>query len=465
MKKGISVIALSVSIVLIVVIASVISLSLIENYKKAQKIEFAAELDMLRISSENYKLSNGYYPVLDETLDVSLIPDELKNTQFEGENTEGINSFNLLDYNLIGVDSLKYGTGETPNDRYVVSTKTGRIYYLKGLNIGNEIYYSMNPELKGLLTGNSPLEKNSDDEVIFKEDYANNQFKIIIYVPVKYTVNKVKFEEQDIVLDRMTESYYEYKLIPDKVGTINVDYSYNGKNKLVKHIIYDVDLVSDPTKNIYTLTFNSNGGVVAIENITKPEEYTVEMPTPKRTGYTFTGWYKNITGGDAITYTKMPNYSETLYAHWSVNTYILTYDVNGGDNISPTSKIVTYNSLYDTLPTPTRTGYSFIGWYTEKVGGEKISDDTVVENAKNHTIYAHWEEEYRTLTLDASGGLVLEQSTYTITKLIGESITLPAPVREGYSFAGWYTEKIDGTKVEYIKMPNETQTIYAHWDE
>jgi len=284
-------------------------------------------------------------------------------------------------------------------------------------------------------------------------------------VPEKYTVNSVKFEEQNIILDKMTESYYEYKIIPDKIGTINVDYTYNGKIKLVKHIINDIDLISDPTKKIYTLTLNSNGGIVAIDDITKPEGYTIEMPTAFRTGYTFTGWYENINGGEAISYNKMPSYSKTLYANWSVNTYILTYDTNGGDEINKASKIVAYNSQYGTLPQPTRTGYYFIGWYTEKVGGEKITEDTVVEKAKNHTIYAHWEEEYRTLTLDANGGFVLEQSTYTITKLIGESITLPIPLRDGYSFAGWYTQSIGGTKVEYTKMPDETQTIYAHWEE
>ena len=83
----------------------------------------------------------------------------------------------------------------------------------------------------------------------------------------------------------------------------------------------------------------------------------------------------------------------TVYAHWTVNSYTLTFDANGG-KVSPASRKVRYGAKYGDLPTPTRSGYTFDGWYTAKSGGSKVSGDAVM-GAGDVTVYARWAESPR----------------------------------------------------------------------
>ena len=120
---------------------------------------------------------------------------------------------------------------------------------------------------------------------------------------------------------------------------------------------------------------------------------SVTLPTPTRTGYTFKGWYTAASGGTKAggagdSYT--PTAAITLYAQWTANTYTVTFNATGG-SVSPTSKSVTYDSTYETLPTPTKEGYEFLGWYTAETGGSQITSSTTVKITANQTLYAHWD--------------------------------------------------------------------------
>lgn len=134
------------------------------------------------------------------------------------------------------------------------------------------------------------------------------------------------------------------------------------------------------------------GGVVSLteKTVTYGESYG-SLPTPTRKGYTFDGWYTAKTGGEKITSaSKVTTFGiHTLYAHWTPRQYTVTFDPTGG-TVTPQSETVTYDSRYDSLPTPTRTGYNFNGWYTAKTGGTKVTTETKVTATANHTLYAHW---------------------------------------------------------------------------
>ena len=67
------------------------------------------------------------------------------------------------------------------------------------------------------------------------------------------------------------------------------------------------------------------------------------------------------------------------------------------------TKTVTYNNLYGALPTPTRTGYTFAGWYTAASGGNQVTSGTTVSTASNHTLYAHWNKVYTAVGLVTNG--------------------------------------------------------------
>ncbi len=166
--------------------------------------------------------------------------------------------------------------------------------------------------------------------------------------------------------------------------------------------------------NLYTtITLNPNGG-------TLPEFSPVAgaaLPIPTKTGYTFAGWYENPEfSGNPVT--DIPtNSTENLnfYAKWTANTYTVTFDANGG-SVSQTSAVTVAGKL-TSLPTPTYDGYDFLGWYTQKDGGDKVTTDTVF--TVDSTIYAHWQNIPVT-------GVKLDKTSLTLQET--DSATLTATV-------------------------------------
>lgn len=148
--------------------------------------------------------------------------------------------------------------------------------------------------------------------------------------------------------------------------------------------------------------------------------------------------------------------------------FTLTYDANGG-SVTPTTKSLNNGQTFGDLPTPTREGYKFVGWYSQPEGGNKVSVNTVMIADK--TIYAHWEKvstptptvETYTLTFDANGGTV-SPTTKTVNK--GDKCgSLPTPVRENYTFTGWYTKNSGGNKVDENTTISQNTKVYAHWND
>ena len=92
-------------------------------------------------------------------------------------------------------------------------------------------------------------------------------------------------------------------------------------------------------------------------------------------------------------------------ASWSAATFTVVFNPNGG-SVSTSSKTVTYGSAYGTLPTPTRTGFVFLGWYTAASGGTKVTAATTVSTAANHALYAHWQADTFSGVYDVNGGTI-----------------------------------------------------------
>ncbi|HRT81980.1 MAG TPA: InlB B-repeat-containing protein, partial [Oscillospiraceae bacterium] len=211
------------------------------------------------------------------------------------------------------------------------------------------------------------------------------------------------------------------------------------------------------TAQTYTVTFADpiGGGTPspASKTVTYDQAYGA-LATISRTGYDFDGWYTAQTGGTKVeaTTTVTTASNHTLYARWTAKTYTVTYDANGG-SVSPGSKSVTYDSAYGTLATPTRTGYSFNGWYTAASGGSEVTASTTVTTASNHTIYAQWSINQYTITFDSAGGSAVSP----ITQDYGTAVTPPAnPTRTGYTFNGW-SPAVPST------MPAGNMTCTAQW--
>ena len=118
----------------------------------------------------------------------------------------------------------------------------------------------------------------------------------------------------------------------------------------------------------------------------------VTLLVPTKEGYDFSYWElisgNSVLSGNIIT---IGSEETSIKAIYTAKKYTVTYNANGG-TVSGTSKSVTYNAQYGTLPTPQRAGYSFLGWYTAKTGGSKITETTIVKITSNQTIYAQWKE-------------------------------------------------------------------------
>ncbi len=232
--------------------------------------------------------------------------------------------------------------------------------------------------------------------------------------------------------------------------------------------------------NIYTLIYIDGDGTEHVLTQETNPVFTVPAAVAK-TGYTFEEWNTkqdgtgdSYTPGGTITLPEDPTSVATLYPIFTANTYVATFNANGGT--FPGSTTTTITETYDSnyiLPTteqPTRTGHNFLGWFTAATGGTEVTTSTTVTTAGNHTLYAHWEAIITTYTVhyDANGGTNSPADT-TADIEYGQptSLTLttdtPTPP-EGKEFLGWATTPTATTAeyesgAEYTFPAGITETI------
>lgn len=224
--------------------------------------------------------------------------------------------------------------------------------------------------------------------------------------------------------------------------------------------------------NIFSVSYNANGGIHAPETQTKMRgtDLTLSSAVPSRDGYSFIGW---ATSADAESAEYQPGdtYSTeedaVLCALWRLNTYEITYDANGGEN-APESQFKTHGTAIKlSTVLPTRENYDFLGWAlsADAQTAEYQPGSSFDADAKT-TLYAVWQEiPVYTITYDANDGrgIVEEQS-----KIRGETLTLwmGMPTRSDYRFLGWATSA-DATSAEYQPgdqfFTNADTTLYAVW--
>lgn len=266
---------------------------------------------------------------------------------------------------------------------------------------------------------------------------------------------------------------YNFKHWRYNNSSVSGGYSESTTNPLKITITGKRDVTAVFELKSYTVTWNANGGTVSPASVSKTHGSTLgTLPTPTRAAtaeysYTFAGWFTAASGGTQISSTTTVTGNVTYYAHWTATkrSYTATFNGNGGSTPSPSSITKKYNAALGTLPTCSRTGYTFLGWYTASSGGTKISTTTVV--TKDITYYAQWSINSYTLTFNPNGGTV----TPTSKNLEYNSAygTLPTPTRASdaqytYTFAGWYTAATGGTQVTAAtKMAAKDTTVYAHW--
>ena len=333
------------------------------------------------------------------------------------------------------------------------------------------------------------------------------------------------------------------EVLPSRFGYQIDGYYYNqaGSSSVIYYIIgnssmfegvdaypYDADIVAEAywiAKPI-TIKWNANGGTGSATNMTVYFDQGFKTRGVNdgisRVGYTLTGWhaegwrdfdaqitpyqFNHIKSDWSRSAT---SYEITFYAIWTPNQYTVTFNPNGG-SVSPTTKTVTYDSAYGDLPTPTRTGYTFVGW---KLNGTVITSSTKVQTASNHTLHAEWTANKYNIKFQANDATLVEKlwnyagsTGYTSsntgsydkyshngsrTTELNEanyiifdgplSFYTPIPIRIGHKFVGWYSAQTGGVKVvdangSLVANANgytgankewkhaDVATLYARWE-
>jgi uncharacterized repeat protein (TIGR02543 family) len=222
----------------------------------------------------------------------------------------------------------------------------------------------------------------------------------------------------------------------------------------------------------FKLIFDYNGatGGDSVADITVPLHATLSnLPSPTRTGYTFVGW-RNETTGAVNNNTRLTwREDRTFVAQWTANTYRLNYNYGGATGGNSSSfKNVTFATQVGALPTPTRTNYNFVGWFTEPNGaGTEVTSSFVWNEASDQTIYAYWVGQPRTLNFNYQGATANNGPADRII-LFGEAVgELPTPTKTGNIFRGWFSSS-GGWGTEYnentLLITSSSLTVFAKWE-
>ncbi len=216
-------------------------------------------------------------------------------------------------------------------------------------------------------------------------------------------------------------------------------------------------------KKTYTVTFNSNGGSYVPSQTVEEGSKVIQPANPTRTGYNFVRWNCDNLPWSFTRY--FINDDTTLVAEWSIITYSINYNYDGGSVSFDNPSKYTVEDTYSVLPSE-RDGYIFGGWYDQNNNPiESISKGMT----GNLELTAKWVPLLNDLVVtseDTSKGYteILSGDGYT-----GESIQLQATVTSPtYAFKGWYD--LNGKVVSYssnytFEMPATDVNLVGKFDE
>jgi uncharacterized repeat protein (TIGR02543 family) len=227
---------------------------------------------------------------------------------------------------------------------------------------------------------------------------------------------------------------------------------------------------------VFTVTFRSNYGVETTSTQAANTTTNLTANTFSRTGYTFSGWntLANPAGG-GISYADGDPYAFTsditLFAQWSVNQYVVTFNANTGTyaaNTDPKTASLNYNSdaLTQVPESPTKTGHTFLGWNTSSTATTALSTYLVPANAA--TLYAVWSKNSYVITFDAATNGGVFATSPTDTRTVSVEFELNAlnsaptnPSKVGQSFLGWNTNAAATTALTSYTVGTSPVTLYA----
>lgn len=209
-----------------------------------------------------------------------------------------------------------------------------------------------------------------------------------------------------------------------------------------------------------TIHFDSNGGSEVPEQNVNYGDKTNKPDDPTKAGHTFAGWFTDSALSQAFDFDNTPVTGDlTLYAKWSINSYTVNFNSNGGTAVDDQS--IQYGELAVAPADPTKVGHTFAGWFTDSALSQAFDfDNTPVTG--NLTLYAKWTADKYTISFDTLGGSAVDD----VSVEHGSKLTAPAsPSRSGYTFSGWYVDAELKTPFDFDQTEMTADlTLYAKWN-
>lgn len=359
-------------------------------------------------------------------------------------------------------------------------------YYL-GTDDNAECYYTYDKTNDKMITKKSTFSADYADDIMeLTPKFTPKSYDIV------YSLNGGQWKK-GVSADLESTNKEQYVYSVGKVLNTNVEkrgYLFTGWYADINNPVVLTTKVTDTEHGLksflakwspihYDIKFDKNtadAGSMTGQNIVYDTTTALTKNEYTKKGYSFNGWNTKADGSgtkyaDEADVTNL-SYTDgdtiTLYAQWSANPYKLTFNANKG-SCSEASRMVKYDSTYGVLPTATRIGYAFDGWYTLEDNGVKVTKDTVMQSVHGETVYAHWNANSYNIRFDgnkaSSGNMDAEYILYDETK----PLTANAYKKTGYTFAGWNT-KADGSGQSYKDKAYVTNlaisgvtTLYAQW--
>lgn len=255
MKKGISLVSLMITVVIIVLLATTVTISATSSINNSRRINFANEISFIQEKVDNYYLSNNSLPILEK---INLDEDYLKDFAY---NNDEVKELYRIDFSKLGKLEKVYGNEENSIDFYAIDISTNKVYYVAGVGIGNIRYYSLTDELKTIIryTDNS-----LNNDIIFNQNdnkWTNQNIITEILIPSKYTDVRVVVLNEGVnknVSDYEVFEKYNKYIIDDVYGNYNIEVRLikEGVEKLVTYEVNNFDntkpsfMISD--KKVFT---------------------------------------------------------------------------------------------------------------------------------------------------------------------------------------------------------------------
>ena len=320
------------------------------------------------------------------------------------------------------------------------------------------------------------------------EDYTGAIALTAAWTAERYPITYAGMDGAQLGGKQPTEYAYDTDTAvsdPTKAGYTFLGWLVNGSGTAQKALTLAkesytgaITLTATWEQNPYKITWNVNEG----DELTG-EGYTVEAfygnpitapSDPTRRGYTFGGWYTD--GSNFAENTKftdggaMPDHNVTFYAKWTAIPYKITYELDGGTNVSGNPAQYTVETGKIKLVAPTKMGYAFEGWYSDAERTDRVAE-IAAGSTGDVTLYAKWTINQYTVTWETNGGNDPTGSNYTTTADYGTAIVRPDdPTKEAdaqytYTFGGWYTDRaLTQPLDDNATVPAENLTVYAKWN-